>query len=191
MPRTVKAILDVDIPDKVTITLDVKKITVKGPKGTVSKDFAHARDVDISLKGKKLSFSAYFPGRSTVAKLGTFKSIIDSAIAGVQSGYTYKMKICYSHFPITCEIKGDDILIKNFLGERAPRITKKAAPTIDVKADKEDVVISGVDKESVGQTAANIQRKCNIVQKDRRVFQDGIYMYESYCGNDLIWKLKI
>ena len=107
-------------------------------------------------------------------------------------GFTFKMKIAYSHFPITVDTDGNKILIKNFIGERNPRITHKAGShPIDVKATKEDVVISGIDKEEVGQTAANIQKTCRIRHKDKRIFQDGIYVYEKYLGDDLFWKLKV
>ncbi|MCP4761734.1 MAG: 50S ribosomal protein L6 [archaeon] len=151
------------------------------------------KDVDFKIEGNEIFFSAYFARKSTVAKLGTSKSLIQSAITGVTHGYSYKMKIAYSHFPITVEVpkNSDEILIKNFLGERNPRYTVKAAKNIDIKANKEDVVVSGIDKEAVGQTAANIQKRCRIRQKDHRRFQDGIWLYEKYAGEELIWKLKI
>jgi large subunit ribosomal protein L6 len=110
---------------------------------------------------------------------------------GVTKGYTYKMKIAYSHFPITVDTDGEKILIKNFIGERSPRITYKAGShPVDIKSTKEDVVISGIDKEEVGQTAANIQRICRIRHKDKRIFQDGIYVYEKLLGDQVFWKIK-
>ena len=42
--------------------------------------------------------------------------------------------------------------------------------------NKNDVIVKGIDKEKVGQTAANIERSCRIKNRDRRVFQDGIYI---------------
>ena len=41
--------------------------------------------------------------------------------------------------------------------------------------NKTDVIVSGIDKEAVGQTAANIERSTTVKNRDRRVFQDGIY----------------
>lgn len=190
MPKTFKTELTLDFPDNVSAQLDDKVITVKGKKGTIVKDFNHIKNVEISIENKTLKLVSYFPRKATVAKMGTLKSIVQNAIIGVTDGYRYRMKIAYSHFPITVEVSGEKILIKNFLGERSPRITYKAGKEIEIKADKEDVEVSGIDKELVGQTAANIQKRCRIRQKDKRVFQDGIYCYEKYSGNEIIWKLK-
>ena len=46
---------------------------------------------------------------------------------------------------------------------------------VEVK-NKVDVIVTGADIEKVGQTAANIERACRIRKRDRRVFQDGIYI---------------
>ena len=64
------------------------------------------------------------------------------------------------------------------LGER-PRVAKLpwSPSEVEVKVqNKTDVTVSGVDREKVGQTAANIERSCRIKKRDRRVFQDGIYI---------------
>ncbi|MGB1098957.1 MAG: 50S ribosomal protein L6, partial [Poseidonia sp.] len=48
---------------------------------------------------------------------------------------------------------------------------------VDVKvSNKVEVTVSGIDKEAVGQTAANIERCTTVKKRDRRVFQDGIYL---------------
>lgn len=192
MVRTFKSEVTIEIPEDITLSIDGMKLTFKGKKGEIQKDFSHVKKVDIQYKEKIVTLSSYFPRRSTEATLGTLRSIIQNAIEGVTKGYTYKMKIAYSHFPITVATDGNKILVKNFIGERSPRVTYKAGShSIDVKATKEDVVISGIDKEEVGQTAANIQRICRIRQKDKRIFQDGIYVYEKYLGDELFWKLKV
>ena len=48
---------------------------------------------------------------------------------------------------------------------------------VEVK-NKVEVVVSGIDKEKVGQTSANIERCTTVKNRDRRVFQDGIYLLE-------------
>ena len=192
MVKSFKSEVVVEVPKDITLTLDGLKLTIKGKKGKITKDFSHMKKVDVLYKDNTVKISSYFPRKSTEAKLGTLRSVLINAIEGVTQGYTYKMKIAYSHFPITVDTDGDRILIKNFIGERSPRITFKAGSRpINVKATKEDVVISGIDKEDVGQTCANIQKTCRIRDKDKRIFQDGIYVYEKYLGDEIFWKVKI
>jgi large subunit ribosomal protein L6 len=191
MPRIFKSELDLEIPKDVNFKIEGKKITVEGNKGKLTKDFSHMKGIELAYDKNKFNLTAYFPRKAVISKMGTLKSIVQNMVTGVTQGYTYKMKIAYSHFPITVEVQGEQILIKNFIGERSPRITRKAGDNIDVKATKEDVIINGIDKEIVGQTAANIQKRCRIRKKDKRVFQDGIYIYEKYAGDEPIWKMKV
>lgn len=185
---------EVLIPADVFITLDGKIFTIKGEKGTVTKDFSHARFIEMSYdeQNSKVLFHADFPRQKQIALVNTLKNILITMIKGVQKEYTYKMKIVYSHFPITVEPpkKGsNEILIKNFIGERAPRITHTVGD-VKVSANKEEVIVSGVDKESVGQTCGNIQLKCRIRDKDKRIFQDGVYVYEKLLGEEQFWVIR-
>ncbi len=181
-----------EIPKDVTFTLKGKEVTVKGKKGSITKDFSHARKIDISTKGKKVFFNAEFPRTKTVALVYTLKNLLNNMVDGVQQGYVYRMKIVYSHFPITVvpPKKGKtEVLIKNFIGERAARGTHSIGD-VAIKATKEEVIISGCDKETVGQTCANIQKKCRIKDKDKRVFQDGVYVYQKELGDKILWQIK-
>ena len=65
------------------------------------------------------------------------------------------------------------------LGEKVPRVAALPWTPADVQVkieNKSDVVVSGADREKVGQTAANIERACKVKKRDPRVFQDGIYI---------------
>jgi large subunit ribosomal protein L6 len=66
-------------------------------------------------------------------------------------------------------------LIQNFLGERVPRVAKIVGKT-QVKVEGSDLIVSGINIEEVGQTAANIEQACRIVGYDRRKFLDGCYI---------------
>jgi len=192
MVKSFKSEIIIEIPEDISLNIKDMMVTIEGKKGKITKDFSHVKKVEILYQDNKVTLTSYFPRKSTEAKLGTLRSIIQNAIDGVTKGYTYKMKIAYAHFPITVDIDKNRILIKNFIGERSPRITFKAGThPIEIKASKEDVVISGIDKEEVGQTAANIQKTCRIRKKDKRIFQDGIYVFEKYLGEELLWKIKV
>jgi len=181
-----------EIPDDVDVSLkDPNNIIIKGPMGgPITKDFSHARNIKIELEGKsKLKFMSSFPRKKTVALAKTVKNLINNLILGVQKGYIYKSKICYSHFPITVEVRGNKVHIKNFNGERADR-TEIIIEGVDISIDGDDVIISGIDNQIVGQMAANIQRACRLRKKDKRVFQDGIYIYQKWLGDQLLWQIK-
>jgi large subunit ribosomal protein L6 len=102
-------------------------------------------------------------------------------LIGVQHGYVYEMKIVYSHFPMSVEIQGDQVLIKNFIGERGVRRARLIGE-VEVKTTEDEVIISGIDIEAVSQSAANIQLATKIRNKDRRVFLDGIYVIRKKKG---------
>ncbi len=193
MVKLVDTDTEVEVPSDVTLTLTEDKIIkVKGKKGTVTKDFGHAKAIQITKMGNTVYFHADFPRKQQVALVGTLKNIVLNMFRGVQEGYVYKMKIVYSHFPITVQPpkKGKtEILIKNFIGERAPRVTHSIGDVV-VKANKEEVIVSGADKEMVGQTCANIQKLCKIKDNDKRVFKDGVYVFEKTLGDKQLWAIK-
>lgn len=184
---------ELEIPDGVDVSLDNNnRVTIKGPNGgPITKDFSHVRGITIELKKNKIIFSINFPKSGSIALVKTIINIINNLIIGVQTNYKYVSKICYSHFP--CSVRVDEknqmLFVENFLGERAPRkATIQANVKVEVKGD--DVIFIGSDKESLGQTAANIKRACRIRKKDPRVFQDGVYLYKKQIGNEVIWEIK-
>jgi large subunit ribosomal protein L6 len=189
MVRQTEVSYAIDVPQGVTVTLVGKKITVKGPKGTVEDDFSHARAINLDYEDNQIKIYAMFPRRKTYALAGTVRSLVTNMILGVQKGYTYLMKLVFSHFPITVEVNGRQIAIKNFIGERASRMTQSIGD-VTVTPSKTEVVITGASKKHVSQTAANIQRRCNIPKKDRRVFQDGIFVYKKMLGDETTWEIR-
>ena len=172
---------EVRIPEGVEVEVDGARVRVRGPKGELERDFSHARGVFIRLdedeEGKKVVVEAFFADRRRKALVGSIASHIENMITGVTKGFRYKLKVVFSHFPITVKVQGDKVVIENFLGEKAPRIAK-ILPGVTVKVQKNDVIVEGIDIESVGQTAANIELATKVKDKDRRVFIDGIYIYE-------------
>ena len=95
-------------------------------------------------------------------------------IKGVNEEFEYSMKTVFSHFPIKTSVEGNKFIIQNFLGERSPRIAR-ILDGVTVKVNAEDITVSGIDKEKVGQTVANIERATIVRNRDIRVFQDGVY----------------
>ncbi len=167
------------IPEDVEVSLKERQISVKGPKGEVKRDFSHARRLIIRKEGEKIIVQANFPRKTTKALVGTISSHIANMIHGVTRGFTYKLKIVSSHFPIFVDVKGDTVVIQNYLGEKAARYAKIVGNT-QVMVKDDDIIVEGSDIEKVAQTAANIQeipRLRGKRRKDTRVFLDGIYIY--------------
>jgi large subunit ribosomal protein L6 len=109
--------------------------------------------------------------------IGTFTSHIKNMIKGVTELYVYKLKVCSGHFPITVQATKDDFIVKNFLGETIPR-KMKLVKGVSVKVEGEIVTVESTDKEIAGRTASDIEQLVRITNRDRRIFQDGIWMTE-------------
>ncbi|MDH7564360.1 MAG: 50S ribosomal protein L6 [Candidatus Bathyarchaeota archaeon] len=174
--RAVEVSRTVQAPDDVEVTLEGRKITVKGAKGTLTRDFAYA-PVSLSIDGKTIRIWAEWPSKKEAALVGTICSHIQNMMKGVRTGFTYKLKIVFSHFPISAKIKDKTVLIENFTGERNPRKAKIIGDA-QVKVQGEDLLVQGISLEDVSQTAANIEQATKVKRKDPRIFLDGIYVYE-------------
>lgn len=168
---------EVNVPDNVKIEMKGTVIAIQGPKGRIERDFGHMKGISIKLEGDKVVVEAYRANRRKKALVGTAAAHIRNMIIGVTKGYRYKLKVVYSHFPVTVEVKGNQVLIKNFLGEKAPR-KALILEGVNVRVVDKDIIVEGIDIEKVGQTAANIELATKVKDLDRRVFMDGIYIYE-------------
>jgi large subunit ribosomal protein L6 len=166
------------IPEGVDVHVNGHRITVKGHLGELSKDFSDPRFnefVKIEKNGNTIKVSTENENKKFKAVVGTIRAHIKNMTIGVSKGYKYEMKILYTHFPITVTHSGEKIEVKNFFGEKSTRLAKVVGKT-DVKIDKELITLTGINVEDVGQTAANIERACKLRDRDRRIFQDGIYL---------------
>ena len=172
--------VEIQIPKDVKVNLKGGMLQVQGPLGKVYKNFKKI-PVLIQINDNKILLRKTGERKKYQAILNTAKSLIQTLCTGVVDGFTIKMKIVYSHFPVTVKIEGKKVLIKNFQGERAPRISMiKGDTKVVVKGD--DVIITGPVLTDVSQTAANIQLKSKVKNKDHRVFLDGIYRYSKSKG---------
>jgi large subunit ribosomal protein L6 len=163
---------EIHIPEEIEVKID-DEVMVKGSKGKLSRKFKYSH-VTIKKEDDKVLLETHFPNKKDKAMLGTIKSHISNMIIGLTYGFTYRMKIVYAHFPMNVKATEDKVTIENFLGERHPRTAKILGDTqVQIKGD--EVYITGINKEDVGQTMANIEQATKIKGRDPRVFQDGIY----------------
>jgi len=171
---------EIEIPGSVKLIKDGNFIIVEGKNGKVKKDFTK---IPIKLVFEENKIMIYPPGkrRKDLALINTVKSIISSMIKGVESGFTYKLKIIFSHFPISVKVKDKKVIVENYFGERSTRISKIVGDT-QVTVNGEDVVVKGPSLEDVSQTATNIEKSTKIKNKDQRVFLDGVYLFSKTEG---------
>lgn len=178
--RSIEAVRSIEIPDGVGVKVDGRVVTVDGEKGELTRDFSHA-PMSIVSEGKTIRVQTNWPRKKEAAIVGTVCSHIQNMITGVTKGFTYKLKVVYSHFPISVKVRENTVAIENFTGERSSRIAKIMGDT-QVIAKGEDIIVQGIDIEKVSQTAANIEKATKVKKKDPRVFLDGIYVYEKHEG---------
>ncbi|MFP8956984.1 50S ribosomal protein L6 [Natrialbaceae archaeon A-CW3] len=166
--------IELDIPDDVTTEVDHLDVTIEGPNGSVTRRLWYP-DVTVEVDGDQLVIESETENAKTNATVGTFESHIENAFHGVTAGWEYEMEVFYSHFPMQVRVEGDEVVIENFLGEKAARRTTIHGDT-QVSVDGEALTLSGPNKEHVGQTAADIEQLTKVKGKDTRVFQDGVYI---------------
>jgi len=167
-------IREIEIPNDVEVNLIGNDLTIKGPQGTNKRELKIGK-ATIEIKDNKIILMDKRATKKEKKLINTAKSHIENMIKGVKEKFEYKLKICSSHFPITVNIKDGKAIIKNFLGEKIDR-EAKIPEGVEVKVDKEFITVSSTDKELVGQAAANLENSTKIRNRDRRIFQDGIYI---------------
>jgi large subunit ribosomal protein L6 len=172
---------EIDIPVNVKVRMEGNTFIVDGKLGTLRKDITRL-PIAVDLKDKKLVIKPPGTRKKDLAMTNTTKSIIQSMIKGVDTGFTYKLKVVYAHFPISVKTKGKEIHVENYFGERAPRVSHVVGDTTKVNVMGEDVIVQGPSLEEVSQTAANIEFSTKLKGKDQRVFLDGLYIYSREEG---------
>jgi len=143
------------------------------------------RKIKISKKNREMVLEAENATRKEKKLLGTIKAHINNMIRGLEKKFVYKLEICHIHFPMTVTVDEDKkhVVIKNFLGETKPRIAK-ILPEVEVKVEGNIITVESHDKEAAGQTAANLEKATWIRYRDRKKFQDGIFITEK-CGKEI------
>lgn len=164
---------EIDVPEGVQVKLD-GSLHVKGPKGEIVRQLSDPF-VSLAVDKEKIVLTSTQATKREKKKLYTFVAHINNMLKGVKKGFYYEMKICAAHFPINAAVVGKELVIKNFLGEVAPRKLQLHAG-VTVKVNGDIVRIESIDKELAGMTASDIELITRIRNRDRRVFQDGIFI---------------
>jgi large subunit ribosomal protein L6 len=167
---------EIELIEEVSVAINSRAFTVTGAKGNVTRDL-YSPIIKTVANKNKVTFTVPVYTMREKKLIGTFKAHLNNMAKGVTEGHIYKLKICSGHFPMNVSYAGGIFSVKNFTGEKVPR-TLKIDKSVNVAIDGDFIVVEGIEKELVGQTAANIEKLTKRPAFDRRVFQDGIYITE-------------
>ena len=166
----------VEIPKGIEARIEKHELSVKGPKGELRRKLYHP-NAKVEIKEGVIVFSTPSKRKRDRAMVGTWTAHFKNMCTGVTKGWEARLKIIYSHFPIKVNVDGKKVVIGNFLGERSNR-QAEIVGAVKVQVDKDEIIVTGVDKEDVGQTAARIEAAAKVQGFDRRIFQDGCHLFQ-------------
>jgi len=170
----IKFYKEIVIPEGIKAGMEGNAIVIKSDKSEAKKKI-NLRSVGVEISDGKIKIGNDKASKNEKRLINTYAAHIKNMIHGLDKEFEYELKIVYSHFPMTVEIHGNEAVIKNFLGEKVPR-KAKILKHVNVKIDKENIIVKSHDRELAGQTAANFEVATKIRNRDRRVFQDGIFI---------------
>jgi len=130
------------------------------------------RNLNVTVVENKITISS---NKAYRALVGTFASHFKNMIAGLKRPFVYKLKICSSHFPMNVKLEDNKLSIHNFMGSSAPKIVK-LTKGVDVSINGDIIIVKSADIELAGKTASNMEQATRLNNKDRRVFQDGVFI---------------
>mmetsp|Transcript_30715 Transcript_30715/g.99932 ORF Transcript_30715/g.99932 Transcript_30715/m.99932 type:complete len:213 (-) Transcript_30715:157-795(-) len=179
--KTIFVEKSIAIPEGVEVEVKSRHVKVTGPRGKLEKSFKHIA-CDVYLQDGNVCVELWDSTSKKIAVLRTVISHVRNMFNGVCTGYTYKMRMVYAHFPINVAIEGGGkkVEIRNFLGEkRVRKVDLLEGVTILRSTDvKDELVLSGNDVENVSASCLLIAQSCSVLRKDLRKFLDGIYVSE-------------
>lgn len=169
------------IPEGVKVELDKNMIVISRGSSATKKEKNPL--INFEIKNNEIIMSTKNKTKRGKKIIGTYKAHIKNMINGVKEHYNYVLKICSGHFPMNVSVSNDELIVKNFLGEKTPRILK-LKKDVKVKVEADQVIVESANKRLAGQTAADIEILCKITNRDPRIFQDGIWIINK-AGKDI------
>jgi len=164
----------IKIPEGLEVEVERNELHAKSNGEEIKRRFPK---VTVEKEEKNVVIRTKLSTRRERKQINTIVAHINNIFKGLQEKFIYKLQICAVHFPINVSLKDNEIIIKNFLGESKERKVK-IPEKVEVKIENDIIAIKSADKEAAGQVAANIEKATQIKDKDRRIFQDGIFMIE-------------
>ena len=169
-----KYTLEIEVPEGATCEFVDGTLKCKKGEKELEKEIS-ILGTTLSVEGNKIVIVCEKANKKNIAIIKSHEGHIKNLFAGLEENFVYELEVCNVHFPMTVKAEGDKITISNFLGEKIDR-TAKIVSGVNVEIKGQKITVSGPDIEKTGQTAANIENAARVPKKDKRVFQDGIFM---------------
>ncbi len=145
--------IPVAILDGVKVSVDGKKITVEGPKGHLSRALDASVDVEVQDGGKSLVVKRQNDERQSKAMHGLTRALVRNMIEGVKNGYEKKLELVGVGY--VCNLAGKKLSLRVGFANELKRDVPDGLTV--VVPDQTHINISGIDKQLVGQFAAEIR----------------------------------
>lgn len=142
----------VTIPTGTTVTQDGTMITVKGPLGELTRDFAGP--VDIKIEGATMNFTPKNNSKEARALWGTYASHLVNMVAGVNTAFVKKLIIEGVGYKV--EPQSNTLIFSLGFSHKVPM---NIPADVKVLVEKNTLTLSSINKESVGQFASQIRAK--------------------------------
>ncbi|MGM9903029.1 MAG: 50S ribosomal protein L6, partial [Enterococcus sp.] len=139
------------IPEGVTITQDGNNITVKGPKGELTRAFSS--DIKMNIEGNEVTFTRPNDSKEMKTIHGTTRANFNNMVVGVSEGFQKALELIGVGY--RAQLQGSKLVLN--VGYSHPvEITPPAGVTVEVPSNTQ-VIVKGANKEEVGELAANIR----------------------------------
>jgi len=139
------------IPEGVTVTQDGNNVTVKGPKGELTRTFSS--DITMNIEGNEVTFTRPNDSKEMKTIHGTTRANFNNMVVGVSEGFQKALELIGVGY--RAQLQGSKLVLN--VGYSHPvEITPPAGVTVEVPANTQ-VIVKGANKEEVGELAANIR----------------------------------
>jgi len=166
----------IEIPAGVTSEILGKTLKFKKDKVELTRKI-DVPCLNVSIKDNKVILVCEKGNKNDFKTIKSYIAHLKNTFAGLDKEFVYKLESCNVHFPVTIKVEGEKVSITNFLGEKTPRYAKiLPGAKVDIKGQK--ITVTSNDKDAAGQTAANLEKATKVRNRDRRIFQDGIFLVE-------------
>lgn len=144
----------IELPKGVTATIGAGSVSIKGPKGELTRKLTN--DVTVKLEGTTLHVTSSAPGRDAARMQGLYRALLATMVQGTSEGYVRELELRGTGYRV--ELKGTTLhFALGFSHPIAFPLPKGIAANVPAESKGTQLILTGADKALIGQTAATIR----------------------------------